>query len=68
MIALLGNFALKGRTIMADRGYSTGKIKNFIEENVAVVCIPPKSNFKKSWVYDRKKYKSRNKIERFFGN
>ena len=62
------NFALKGKTIIADRGYSTGKIKNFIEEHGAVTCIPPKSNFKKSWVYDREKYKSRNKIERFFGN
>ena len=62
------NFALKGKTIIADRGYSTGKIKNFIEEHGAVTCIPPKSNFKKSWFYDREKYKSRNKIERFFGN
>ena len=56
------NFALKGKTIIADRGYSSSKVKNFIEEH------PPKSNFKKSWVYDKEKYKSRNKIERFFGN
>ena len=54
------------KAIIADRGYSTFPIKKFIETCEAVCCIPPKSNFKNSWNYDREKYKSRNKIERFF--
>ena len=65
---LLDEFNLQGKTVIAERGYSISKIKNFIEEHGAVACIPPKSNFKKSWIYDREKYKSHNKIERFFGN
>ena len=65
---LLDNFNLQGKTIIADRGYSTFAIKNFIESCGANCCIPPKSNFKHSWDYDREKYKSRNRIERFFGH
>jgi len=57
--------ALTYRAIIADRGYFAGK--NFIETCGANSCIPPKSNFKNSWDYDREKYTSRNKIERFFG-
>ena len=65
---LLKIFNLQGKTIIADRGYSTYEIKNFIESHGAVSCIPPKSNFKNSWDYDKEKYKDRNRVERFFGN
>ena len=65
---LLADFNLKDKTIIADRGYSTFSIKNFIETRGASSCIPPKSNFKNSWDYDKEKYKSRNNIERFFGH
>lgn len=66
--SLLDGFNLQGKTIIADRGYSTFAIKNFIETRGAECCIPPKSNFKNSWDYDREKYRSRNEIERFFGH
>ena len=56
---LLADFNLKDKTIIADRGYSTFDIKNFIESSGAKCCIPTKSNFKNSWDYDREKYKSR---------
>ena len=59
---------MQGKVIIADRGYSTFAGKNFIESCEADCCIPPKSNFKHSWDYDREKYKSRNKVERFFGH
>jgi len=65
---LLEDFNLQGKVIIADRGYSAFAIKNFIESCEADCCIPPKSNFKHSWDYDREKYKSRNKVERFFGH
>ena len=65
---LLNGFNLQSKTIIADRGYSTFPINNFIETCEAVCCIPPKSNFKQSWDYDREKYKSSNKIERFFSH
>ena len=66
--SLLEDFNLQGKTVIADKGYSTFAIKNFIETCSAECCIPPKSNLKNSWNYDREKYKSRNKIERFFGH
>ena len=66
--ALLKDFNLQGKTVIADRAYSTFAIKNFIETCSAQCCIPPKSNFKISWDYDKEKYKRRNKIERFFGH
>ena len=63
---LLDSFNLRGKTVIADRGYSTFKIKNFIKKRGATACVPPKSNFKNSWDYDKHRYKARNKIERFF--
>ena len=65
---LLDNFNLKGKIIIADRGYSTFAIKKFIETCGAECCIPPKTNFKRFWDYDKEKYKTRNKVERFFGH
>ena len=29
--------------------------------------VPPKSNYKQPWAYDKEKYKLRNRIERLFG-
>ena len=57
---LLDDFNLKGKTVIADSGYSTFAIKNFIE--TCECCNPPKSNFKRFWDYDKEKYKSRNKV------
>ena len=65
---LLKDFNLQGKKIIADSGYSTFAITNFIETCSAECCIPPKSNFKISWEYYKEKYKRRNKIERFFGH
>ena len=52
--------------VLADRGYSTYEIIEKLREKGATICIPPKSNMKIIWSYDKEVYKSRNKIERFF--
>lgn len=51
---------------MADRAYSTYDIIETLSANVAIICIPTKSNMKYIWNYDKTQYKARNKIERFF--
>ena len=45
-IALLSKVNLEGKTVLADRAYSSVKIRNYLEERGAVVCIPDKFNFK----------------------
>lgn len=57
---------LEGVAVLADRAYSTYEIIESLKEKGAIICIPPKSNLKYSWCYDKELYKSRNKIERFF--
>jgi transposase len=53
-------------SILADRAYSTYEIIESLTEKGATVCIPPKSNMKNLWDYDKNLYKFRNKVERFF--
>lgn len=52
--------------MLAERAYSTYEIIEKLREKRAEICIPPKSNMKTVWSYDKELYKSRNKIERFF--
>ena len=59
-------FNLKNVLVLADRAYSIYDIIENLSEKGAVICIPPKSNMKHVWEYDKTQYKSRNKIERFF--
>jgi len=53
---------LEGVAVLADRAYSTYEIIESLKSKGAIICIPPKSNLKYSWCYDKELYKSRNKI------
>ena len=57
---------LENVAVLADRGYSTYEIVENLKSKGATVCIPPKAHMKKLWEYDKKLYKARNKVERFF--
>lgn len=63
---LFSNINIAGKTILADRAYSSEKIRNYIENHGATVCIPDKSNFKITHFFDYQLYKRRNIVERFF--
>ena len=65
-VALLKGIKLKGKTILADKAYSSEHICVFIAEHGAVVCIPDKSNLKVKHDFDAEVYKHRNIVERFF--
>ena len=65
-IALFDGVDLYGKTVLADRAYSSDKIRSYLEERGAHVCIPDKSNFKVKHDFDAELYKQRNTVERFF--
>ena len=57
---------LKYKIILADNAYSNSKIRQFLAEHDAVVCIPDKINFNVTHSFDKELYKKRNVVERFF--
>jgi transposase len=52
--------------LLADRAYEDSKTRNLIVNKGFEPVIPPKSNRKKPWEYDREIYKRRNEVERLF--
>ena len=65
-IDLLKGIKLKGKTILADKAYSSEQIRFFIAEHCAFACIPDKANFRIKHDFDCEQYKQRNIVERFF--
>ena len=56
--------------VIADKGYESNRILAFIRSKGATAVIPPKSNRREPWEYDRalyrELYRERNLIERAF--
>jgi transposase len=63
-IPLLTN--VKATHVIADKGYDSDQILDFIPGQGAVAVIPPKSNRKTQREYHRELYKQRNLIEGAF--
>ncbi len=57
---------IKANYVIADRGYDSNKILNFVQGQGAVAVIPPRSNRRVIRMYDKEVYKQRNLIERAF--
>ena len=53
-------------SVIADKGYESNRILAFIRSEDATAVIPPKSNRRAPWEYDRELYRERNLIERAF--
>jgi len=49
-----------------DKGYADSKTRKAVRSKGCVPVVPPKSNAKKPWKYDKKLYARRNEIERLF--
>lgn len=56
---------LPGR-IIADKGYSSGKIRTFLRKRGVAITIPRKSNERHRGRFDKELYKLRNMVERLF--
>ena len=52
--------------LLADKAYEDDKTRNLIVEKGFEPVIPPKSNRKEPWEYDKEIYKRRNEVERLF--
>jgi transposase len=49
-----------------DKAYGSKKLRLIAEILNYNVVVPPKSNAKQPWEYDKEKYKQRNIVERLF--
>ncbi len=52
--------------VVADKGYDSNEIVDFIQQINAIAVIPPRSNRLHQRIYDKIIYKERNLIERLF--
>jgi transposase len=66
MAELLLNDPPRGADVIADRGYDADWIRDMIENSACKPPIPPKSNRNDEIAYNKKLYRKRNLIERFF--
>jgi len=53
-------YLIMGRAYEGDRTRAKGVELGYMPD------VPPKTNYKVAWVYDKELYKKRNEIERFF--
>ena len=53
-------------SLLMDRAYEGDNTRDLALELGYGLCVPPKSNRKESWGYDRDLYKRRNEVERLF--
>lgn len=63
---MLSHVRLKGTTVLADKAYGSYRLREYIADNGADFCIPPKSNESDPWYCDWWKYKERHLVECFF--
>ena len=64
---LIKNNCFRFKTLLADRGYDTDRIRQCLQMHGKSVCIPPKCNRKAPVAYDKELYKKRSVIENMFG-
>jgi len=64
-IAAIGE-AFEGIPFLMDRAYEGDETRALAASNGHTPIVPPKSNRKDSWEYDKEKYKRRNVVERLF--
>ena len=64
-IALLSKTDISGSNVLGNKAYGAKAIRDFIAEQGATYDIPPQSNVKEPWNYDKHTYKERHAVERF---
>ena len=63
---LLAHVDFRGSTVLADKAYGKWAFREFLADNGADFCIPPKSNERDPWRCDWWLYKERHLVEVFF--
>jgi len=54
------------KELVADKGYDSRELREWLEERGTTPVIPPRKNRKVQYEYDKAIYKQRNVIERMF--
>jgi transposase len=52
--------------LVMDRVYESDGTRLLVLELTMIPVVPPKSNLREPWAYDRELYKKRNQVERLF--
>ena len=52
--------------LLMDRAYEGDETRQLAVQQGFIPVVPPKTNRKNPWTYDKELYKARNEIERFF--
>ena len=52
--------------LLMDKAYEDEATRKLAKQQGFVPVVPPKSNRKEPWEYDKEVYKNRNEVERFF--
>ena len=63
---LLAETPLEAEYVVMDRAYEGEATRQCVRDLGATPVVPPKSNRRVPWPYDRAKYKKRNEVERLF--
>ena len=63
---MLAETPLEAEYVVMDRAYEGATTRQCVRDLGATPVVPPKSNRRKPWPYDRAKYKQRNEVERLF--
>ncbi len=53
-------------SLLMDKAYEGDEVRSVAVSKGLKPVVPPKSNRKESWEYDRELYKRRNEVERYF--
>ena len=64
MIAAI--YSEDGHYLAMDKAYEDNATRALAEKQGFIPIVPPKSNRKEPWEYDKEVYKSRNEVERLF--
>ena len=65
-IDLLSKTDVSGSNVLGDKAYGAKAIRDFITAQGGLYTIPPQSNVKQPWKYDKWIYKERHLVECFF--
>ena len=63
---LLQRTKLSAKYVIMDRAYEGDETRHLVEHLGMTPVVPPKSNRREPWDYDRGLYKKRNEVERLF--
>jgi transposase len=64
--ALLQQTKLTATYVIMDRAYEGDETRQLVRDLNCIPVVPPKSNRREPWEYDRQRYKQRNEVERLF--